>query len=189
MTRVKRDWLPLEDFCDFDERYPEVGMKGVLMEHVEDYGKHGSIEGGRIPSLKPCKRGIKEGTHWFATLSPDQYSEGHIVIVSRDHFDDIADPELVKKQDVLADIATGVAQCARRQKDVLGAERIYVASLCDGIEHLHVHLIPRYHRDKKGFQFMGDRERRFNAGILQIGPQSTTARAEFLENLARRLEF
>lgn len=183
------------DFCQFKNWYPEKnGFKDVMMNYVEDPGvmKKAPTGEGLISELRKCNRGISEDKKkkvWFATLSIDQYSEGHTIVVSQEHFDDITDRKILERKNEVAEFWEGVRQCACRLKEVLGAERIYVASLCDGIIHLHVHLIPRYDKDKTGFGFMGERERLYNEGILHICPRSVRSKARYLQDLANDLRF
>jgi diadenosine tetraphosphate (Ap4A) HIT family hydrolase len=186
----------LTDFCDLEEWYTEKkDFKEVMMKYIEDHGREPrEIEGvRRVPELKECERGIAEDNKgiWFATLSIDPYSEGHTIVVSSKHYDDISDFRISQNKSEVAEFWSGVHQCARRLKEILGPERIYLASLCDGVEHLHIHLIPRYKEDakKKGFGFMGERERLYNEGILHVCPRSVPSKVIYLKDLAKKLQF
>jgi len=190
----------LHDFCQLAKWYPKEGaskkggFKNIMMNYIEDpsESKPSPTREGLVPKLIDCQRGIAEDKNkrvWFATLSTDPYSEGHTIVVSQEHFNDITDTKIEKRKSGYVEFWRGVHQCAHRLKIVLGAERIYVASLCDGVEHLHVHLIPRYKEDRKkaGFGFMGERERLYNEGILHICPRSVPRKVAYLQELAKKL--
>jgi diadenosine tetraphosphate (Ap4A) HIT family hydrolase len=73
-------------------------------------------------------------------------------------------------------------------KERLPCDRVYVATLCDGVEHLHYHLIPRYPTDIRGFAFVGQREFACRAGYT-VGPKDPAGRVEYLQDLAKLLRF
>ncbi len=94
-----------------------------------------------------CKPGIFNGRQFYeddyciATLTdPDVY--GYTLVVLKNHRRDITDPEI--KTNEMLNLMNCLNKISGRLKERLGAKRIYVASLCDGVEHLHFHLIPRY---------------------------------------------
>ena len=180
----------LRDFCDLEDWYPDKGsMKDIMMGWMENPEEwiESPEKDCRIPNLVDCNRGILEdekNCHWFATLSPDQYSEGHTIVVSSKHLFDVTDEKCREHVDVVKEFWWGVHRCAKRLKKALGAEKIYVASLCDGVEHLHVHLIPRYQSDRTGFGFMGEREQLYNEGTLHICAKSVPLKKEWLQNLS-----
>jgi len=90
-------------------------------------------------------------------------AKGHTLVVFKRHCRDImetAPEEAAKLGKIVAWIAHGI-------KLALGAEFIYIASLCEDVRHVHFHLIPRYKKDKKGFgHFMSPRGRIENGGEL-----------------------
>lgn len=132
-----------------------------------------------------CNRGISKNDHCLVTLAPEQLARGHCVVIFRKrHIEDLTDESLTPAEQV--GILATVGQAARQIKQALSAERIYVASLCDGEKHLHFHLVPRYSTDNTGFGFLGHREIQANLGNL-IGPRDRPTRARFLEELAAQI--
>lgn len=115
--------------CDFCE----VGEEGLMMQLPDPKGKKGYL---------PCHRGVYSNSHCIATLSPEQYTRGHVLVILRNHRDDIADPTLTSAE--LESIIGVVSGLSRHLKEKLDVKRVYISSLCDGVEHLHFHLIPRY---------------------------------------------
>ncbi len=115
-----------------------------------------------------CNRGFYDKSkHCIITLAPEQYSLGHTLVILQQHAKDISD-DLITQEEYI-DMCNTIKEVSILLKNKLGAERIYVCSLCDGVEHLHFHLIPRYETDVKGFNFVGVREILSNLGIT-IGP-------------------
>ncbi len=89
-----------------------------------------------------------EDEHCIAVLaSPD--IRGYSLVILKKHYRDISDI-WIPDSEMIALIKT-VNFISFKLKDLLKAERIYVASLCDGVEHLHFHLIPRYKWERKDF--------------------------------------
>ncbi|MHA2135326.1 MAG: HIT family protein [Candidatus Thorarchaeota archaeon] len=117
-------------------------------------------------------------------LASEQYSRGHLIVVLNKKCDDFADNALDEEDFRI--IGTYIKKYSSLLKSKLGAKRVYVCSLCDGITHLHFHLIPRYESDPTGFGFPGDRERFFGNGY-SIAPWDATERKEFLEKVASDL--
>jgi diadenosine tetraphosphate (Ap4A) HIT family hydrolase len=79
---------------------------------------------------------------WYAVLAGDQYTLGHTLVILGSHRRRITDCSLTESE--LGALSRGLKKVACRLKDVLGAKAIHVLSLCEGEEHLHFHLIPRY---------------------------------------------
>lgn len=134
--------------------------------------------------LTPCERWIEIAPHCIVTLSPVQVSEGHALAILLAHRADLSDPKVHPGE--LEGLMDTVRRTSQRLKERLGCERVYAASLCDGIEHLHFHLVPRYKNDQTGFEYLGEAERRHNSGEW-IGPRDIPGRVRYLEALARRL--
>jgi diadenosine tetraphosphate (Ap4A) HIT family hydrolase len=122
--------------------------------------------------------------HCIVTLDPAQLSRGHAVAILRQHRADIADEAL--STDEHSRLLAVIQRVARMMKRQLPCERVYVATLCDVVQHLHYHLIPRYATDVKGFGFMGQRETGYRTGY-RIGPTKVDERVKYLESLARAL--
>lgn len=119
--------------CDFCE----IGKKGLLEMLPPENGKP-----------VPCKRGIYEDEHCIATLAPEQYTEGHALVILKNHRENITDENLSSEE--LLGVMNAIYRVSRnlkeykREKDGETPDKIYVCSLCDGVNHLHFHLIPRY---------------------------------------------
>ena len=64
---------------------------------------------------------------------------GHLLVTPRRHCPDFAGLERHEAEAVGAAIAAGSAALK-----ALGAERVYVATIGHGVDHLHVHLLPRW---------------------------------------------
>lgn len=77
-----------------------------------------------------------------AFLAPGQDTDGYSIVTLKEHYNDITDENL--SGEILCELIKSIRYIAGELKRRLGAKRIYVASLCDGIEHLHFHLYPRY---------------------------------------------
>jgi len=164
-----------------------------------------------------CKRGIYEDRYCFATLAPEQYTHGYAILVLRNHRADITDYNISNEE--LSGFISAIHKLARHLKDKLRdnnnnpPERIYVCSLCDGVQHLHAHLIPRYkftredrvnyreqfkERDSKeeideavesgelgGFWYIAHREKNYKRS--ELWAKSDKERAQHLEKLASKL--
>ncbi|MDE3008487.1 MAG: HIT family protein [Acidobacteriota bacterium] len=68
----------------------------------------------------------------------DVYS-GHILVVPKRHVADFA----ALTQEEASEIGVAIATCSNALKGI-GAERVYVATVGHSIDHLHVHLLPRW---------------------------------------------
>jgi diadenosine tetraphosphate (Ap4A) HIT family hydrolase len=80
-------------------------------------------------------------------LASEQYSRGHLIVILNKKCDDFADDAL--NEEDFKVIGRYIKKYSNILKSKLGAKRVYVCSLCDGVRHLHFHLIPRYDPDKK----------------------------------------
>ena len=130
----------------------------------------------------PCDRWLYKDEHCIVTLDATQLSRGHAVAILRQHRSDIADEALSgEEHGRLLGVIQRVARMMKRQ---LPCERVYVATLCDVVQHLHYHLIPRYATDVKGFGFLGQRETGYRTGY-RVGPTRLDERVQYLESLAR----
>ncbi|MBA7629211.1 hypothetical protein ES703_36709 [subsurface metagenome] len=166
----------------------------------------------------PCRRGIFEDEYCVATLAPEQYTRGHTLLILKNHRTDVTDTDITGEE--LSGFINALTKLARHLKDRLGnqdsrrPERIYVCCLCDGIEHLHAHLIPRYpftdedkttyrqqfeERDGRqkieealstcelgGFWYIAKREKDYTKADFWSKPDEDRARD--LEQLARELK-
>lgn len=105
-----------------------------------------------------CKKGFYSDKYCIATLTPEQLTKGHTIVVLRKHIEDLSFD--VSEKDLIG-IISAVNKISKAIKKVIknnkgqSPERIYVCSLCDGVKHLHFHLIPRYpfsRNDKKVYR-------------------------------------
>ncbi len=76
--------------------------------------------------------------HIPALRGPDVYY-GHLLVVPKRHVADFAGLE----EREAAEIGVSIGQCSHALKGV-GSDRVYVATVGHGIDHLHVHLLPRW---------------------------------------------
>jgi diadenosine tetraphosphate (Ap4A) HIT family hydrolase len=111
-----------------------------------DFCNHEEIK-DKLPDGTDCRRSIYEDDFSLAILAPEQYTIGHTLLILKNHrtdiTDDISGPYLLAFINAIHKVSV---QLKDRARNDLGKqpERIYVAILCDGVEHLHAHLIPRY---------------------------------------------
>ena len=97
---------------------------------------------GKNNRMVNCNRWIYKNDYCIVTLDPTQLSMGHAIAVLWNHSEDITDANLLGKEH--HELIDAIQKVARRMKQKLQCERVYVATLCDGIKHLHYHIIPRY---------------------------------------------
>jgi diadenosine tetraphosphate (Ap4A) HIT family hydrolase len=132
----------------------------------------------------PCDRWLYRDKRCIVTLDPTQLGFGHAIALPWEHYADLTDPRLSVREH--SGLLRAIQIVAQAMKCELRCERVYVATLCDGVEHLHYHLVPRYRTDMTGFMLLGQREIDFGLGN-RIGPEESQARARFLECMAQKL--
>jgi diadenosine tetraphosphate (Ap4A) HIT family hydrolase len=164
-----------------------------------------------------CERWIYEDQNCFAVLSPEQYTVGYTLLISSKHKVDITDSTI--SEDDFSGFFHGIRKVANLLKEFVQndnnekPEKIYVCILCDGIEHLHAHLIPRYQFTKAdeiiykheflnrdgaenvekqihdhhlgGFWYIAERERNFKGS--DYGRKDDHNKAIFLAQLAKKI--
>lgn len=162
-----------------------------------------------------CNRCIYDDEFCFAILALEQYTVGHTLVILKDHKTDIT---CQLSENALSRFMCAIHMVAVHLKksvqDNRGnhPERIYVNILCDGVKHLHAHLIPRYpfteddkttYRDifmprdgalevagaiKKGdlggFWYVAEREKNWESA-----KKPNEEKRAFLEQLAKKLRF
>ena len=87
-----------------------------------------------------CNRGFyDQSDHCIVTLAPEQYSIGHTLVILWNHSDDLSDGSVEDTE--YLDLCKTIKNVSNILKNKLypKPERIYVNSLCDGVEHLHFH--------------------------------------------------
>ncbi|MFW9877749.1 MAG: HIT family protein [Candidatus Thorarchaeota archaeon] len=98
----------------------------------------------------------KDGEYqWYAVLNGDQYTWGHSMVILGYHMDKITEPlsEDDKRREKLRAMMEGINRVSGMLKKKLNAPVIHVLGLCEGMEHLHFHLIPRYPYSDDEVQF------------------------------------
>jgi diadenosine tetraphosphate (Ap4A) HIT family hydrolase len=74
---------------------------------------------------------------------------GQTIIVSKEHYEDISQMPLNLGIHILK-ISDAIINL---HKEILGAEKVYMCTICDGkINHLHFQLFPRLNGEKIGYQ-------------------------------------
>jgi len=115
------------------------------------------IRDGQIPAMK-----VFEDQRTICIMDINPLSRGHCLVLSRAHAATIFDAEVA---DLQAAIATA-KRVALALKQTLDAEGLNVLqangpAAFQSVPHFHLHLIPRWMRDGKGFDWKlvpGDRE-------------------------------
>ena len=106
-----------------------------------------AIRDGHLPALS-----VAENERAFAILDINPISDGHTLIVPRAHVPTLFD---IAEEDVVATIrlAHRVASGIRRslQPDGLNLLQNNGAAAFQSVPHFHMHLIPRWESDGKGF--------------------------------------
>jgi histidine triad (HIT) family protein len=127
------------------------------------------IRDGQIPSMKIYE---DEATLAFMDINP--LNTGHCLVVTRHHAATIWDAEV---EDLQAAIATAQkvasALVAAVKPDGLNMLQANGAAAFQSVPHFHLHLIPRWVRDGKGFDWKlvpGDREQ-----ITKVGERVRAA--------------
>jgi histidine triad (HIT) family protein len=126
---------------------------------------------GRIPSMK-----IYEDDRTLVFMDINPLNAGHCLVVTRPHAPTIWDAD---EADLQAAIATA-KRVAVALRDALKPDGLNVlqangAAAFQSVPHFHLHLIPRWNNDGKGFDWKvvpGDR-----AQIIQIGERIRQALA------------
>ena len=115
------------------------------------------IRDGRIPSLKVYE---DEATLAFMDINP--LNPGHCLVVPKRHAATLWDADVADLQAAVA-TAKKVALALREalKPDGLNMLQANGAAAFQSVPHFHLHLIPRWVRDGKGFDWAltpGDRE-------------------------------
>ena len=127
------------------------------------------IRDGQIPSLK-----VYEDEHTLCIMDINPLSRGHCLVLTKAHAATIWDANVA---DLRAAIATAqrVSTALREAlaPDGLNMLQANGAAAFQSVFHYHLHLIPRWNNDGKGFDWKlvpGDREQ-----IMKIGDKLRTA--------------
>ena len=123
------------------------------------------IRDGQIPSIK-----IYEDERTLCIMDINPLNAGHCLVLTRAHAATIFEAELVDLQAAIA-TAQRVAAAQRRalKPDGLNMLQANGPAAFQSVPHFHLHLIPRWTNDGKGFDWTlvpGDRDR-----IAKVGEQ------------------
>lgn len=83
---------------------------------------------------------IYEFEHCYLVLGEHQYYQGYSVLILKEHIADLTDLSLKVQTSFLAD---GM-KAAKVIKDIFKPYKMNYAVLGNEVEHVHLHLIPRY---------------------------------------------
>lgn len=90
---------------------------------------------------------IADGDRIRIVLDPNPKSRGHTIVVWKPHRADFSDLDPGET----AELFVRCTEVANAIKHGLGAEKVYLVTMCDGEpNHLHIQLIPRYAGEKIG---------------------------------------
>ena len=116
------------------------------------------IRDGLIPSVK-----VFEDERIFAIMDINPLNEGHLLVIPKAHaatIYDIAEDDLGRSAVVAKRIALAAQRALR--PDGLNLVQANGAAAFQSVPHFHLHLIPRWNGDGKGFDWKlvkGDPER------------------------------
>ena len=127
------------------------------------------IRDGQIPSLK-----VYEDEQTLCIMDINPLTRGHCLILTKAHAATIWDANVADLQAAIATaqrIATALREALA--PDGLNVLQANGAAAFQSVFHYHLHLIPRWNNDGKGFDWKlvpGDREQ-----IIRIGDKLRTA--------------
>ena len=127
------------------------------------------IRDGQIPSLK-----VYEDEHTLCIMDINPLTRGHCLVLTKSHAPTIWDADVADLQAAVA-TAKRVAEALKAtvQPDGLNMLQANGAAAFQSVFHYHLHLIPRWNNDGKGFDWKlvpGAREQ-----IMRIGDKLRTA--------------
>lgn len=94
------------------------------------------------------RKRVKESKHCYAIFDSFPVSKGHLLIISKDHFDDWFTTPLEVQEDALSLINTLKEEYTFGTKpDGFNIGMNCGAAAGQTVMHLHIHLIPRYNGD------------------------------------------
>jgi len=127
------------------------------------------IRDGQIPSLK-----VYEDEHTLCIMDINPLTRGHCLVLTKSHAPTIWDADVADLQAAIV-TAKRVAEALKAavKPDGLNMLQANGAAAFQSVFHFHLHLIPRWNNDGKGFDWKlvpGDREQ-----IMRIGDKLRTA--------------
>ncbi len=139
------------------------------------------IRDGQIPSVK-----VYEDARTLAFMDINPLNAGHCLVVTKNHAATLFDAQ---DEDLAAAIVTArrVARALRQAlaPDGLNMLQANGAAAFQSVPHFHLHLVPRWTNDGKGFDWKlvpGDRAEiakvaeKLRAAVGTLGPEGTTPR-------------
>jgi len=99
-------------------------------------------------SFEKQNRLIMENKSCVAVFDHNPQHKGHVLVILKNHKKDLSDENLSNKE--LKNFIGMIHEMCKylkkemRDENQKSPDKIYVSSLCDGVEHLHAHLVPRY---------------------------------------------
>ena len=124
-------------FCKLEHKFSYA--------HFEDFGDK------QCQAWIDYAKDVNGNFLWYAVLAGEQYAPGHTLLILGCHKETIVDSSLTESE--LGHLAVGLNKVSGRMKKVLGVRAVHVLSLCEGVKHLHFHLVPRYDYDIQEKQF------------------------------------
>lgn len=127
------------------------------------------IRDGQIPSLK-----VYEDERSLCIMDINPLNRGHCLVLTKSHAPTIWDADVADLQAAIV-TAKRVAEALKTavRPDGLNMLQANGAAAFQSVFHYHLHLIPRWNNDGKGFDWKlvpGDREQ-----IMKIGDKLRTA--------------
>ena len=117
------------------------------IEHLTRQGVCYTCHHLRTGEVFPEQVGIWDAPMFQIVLEPYPRMRGHTIIVWKSHRADFSELTPEEWQPCMG----ACRAAAEALKVALGAERVYLNSMCDGeINHLHFQLFPRYAGDRIG---------------------------------------
>jgi histidine triad (HIT) family protein len=121
------------------------------------------IRDGQVPSMK-----VFEDEKTFCIMDINPVNPGHCLVITKAHATTLLDAELADLQAALA-TAKRVAGALMKALEPEGLNMLQAngPAAFQSVPHFHLHLIPRWMRDGKGFDWTlvpGDREEIAKAG-------------------------
>ena len=101
---------------------------------------------------------------WYAILNQIPYIEGHTLVILGSHKERIFADDI--PQNELNSILLGINRISKRIINLLDVENVHVISMCEQMQHLHFHLLPRpkeYNQDQ--IEYMKDHY--YNRGKIE----------------------
>jgi diadenosine tetraphosphate (Ap4A) HIT family hydrolase len=117
-------------FCDIQKKFTSIYLEGVDVPEEKQFGAWIDYEEDSYNNIL-----------WYAILNGDQYVRGYTLVISGLHIVKITGNAI---EESLKSLILGINRVSKNLMKKLKCETIHVLTLCEGVEHLHFHLIPRY---------------------------------------------